>query len=153
MPWCMPGVVVGHVCQEPGPRHGSSRGPVGPGVLGAAACLWVFWFWIWVIVSPFTRVTHEGRDKLVQDWAVQLLGVVTEDCGGDAGTAFQRLARPLQTWRFAIRPKKVNHAAVIYLQESHVDPLETKMSALATGRERICYSLLPCWKVSELKGN
>lgn len=36
----------GGMCQQPGPGpcHGISRGPAGPGVLGAAACLWVFWF-------------------------------------------------------------------------------------------------------------
>ncbi|KAL2301582.1 hypothetical protein Nmel_010971 [Mimus melanotis] len=61
----------------------------------------------------------------------------------EQGTAFPRLARPSQTWRSAIRP---NRGAVIHLQESHVDPSETRMSPLAKGGVHICYSLLTCYQ-------
>lgn len=56
-----------------------------------------------------------------------LLPKVTD--GGQA-TAFRRRARPLQTWHLAIY---TNHGAVIYLQESHVHPPETRITPLAEG--------------------
>lgn len=150
MPRCMPGVVVARarvsggcalappwqLLRSPGPGRVKSGPPPAFGCFGSR-------------FEPLFCISPKPRRKTSTEWCrtelCSVLWLKIADGGAGHGDPNTGTALTHEAF-FAIHP---NHAAGIYLQESHVDPSETRVSPHAKGDIHVCCSLLPCYQTSK----